>query len=201
MSVPTLTFCGHAAVKIKSADGHVLYIDPSFPQGDYSEEADIVLVTHGHNDHMPAENVIVKDGGMTITWTEAHPNPDKYETFAANGFTIEAVPAANSNHDIRYCVGYIVTVDGISIYHAGDTSMLDSMVALAAKSLDYALYPIDGMYNMDAYEATEVAAIVSAKHNIPMHDFGKEGEPKKSENFNPKGKLVMEINETIELEK
>lgn len=201
MNAPTLTFCGHAGIKIKSKDGHVLYIDPYFYQGDYSEKADIVLVTHGHDDHKPAPNVKLNDGGLLITWKEAHPDPDTYESGEYFGFQIEAVPAENSNHDIRYCVGYIVTVDGISIYHAGDTSMTPSMADLAAKSLDYACYPIDGTFNMDAAEATEVANLVGAKHNIPIHDFDKEGEPKKSENFNPEGKLVLELNETIALEK
>ena len=37
-----------------------------------------------------------------------------YETMNLGPFTVEAVPAGNRNHDIRYCVGYVVTVDGIN---------------------------------------------------------------------------------------
>lgn len=79
--------------------------------------------------------------------------------------------------------------------------MLDSMAELKDKEIDYALYPIDGEFNMDATEATEVANLVGAKHNIPIHEFDKDGQPKKSEKFLPEGRLVLEYGETIELSK
>lgn len=200
MNKPTLTYIGHATIKIKSADGHVLYIDPSYREGDYSDVADVLLVTHGHDDHMPSPDVKVRDGGTIITWAEAHPDENTYETFEVAGFIVEAVPASNSNHDIRYCVGYIVTVDGIKIYHAGDTSMLSSMAELKAREIDYALYPIDGQYNMGAVEASEAAKLVGARHNIPIHEFDQEGKPKKSEKFLPEGRMLIGYGETIEME-
>ena len=47
---PTLTLIGHASMKIKTAEGVVIYIDPYY-DGDYSEGADIILSTHEHFDH------------------------------------------------------------------------------------------------------------------------------------------------------
>lgn len=191
----TLTYIGHASVKIVSADGIVIYVDPN-KEADYSDEADIVLVTHGHSDHKPHKDVKVKEDGTTITWKEALPAPDDYQSFDIKGVHIEAVPAMNSNHNRNSCVGYLITVDGIKIYHAGDTSMMDTMSELIGKEIDYALYPIDGIYNMDAGEATEVANLINAKYNIPIHELDT-GETRKSDNFQPKSRLVLEYGETI----
>lgn len=62
--------------------------------------------------------------------------------------------------------------DGVSFYAAGDTSMTEDMKSgkLAAMKLDYAVFPCDGVYNMDADEASECAKLVGAKHNIPVHE-------------------------------
>lgn len=194
-----LTFIGHASVKITAKDGTVLYIDPSFPEYDYKNNpADIILVTHEHDDHLPNPKLKLKDGGLKFTNREAL-RKGLYGTAECGSFKIEAVPAANSNHGIDCCVGYIVTVDGISLYHAGDTSKLASMAELKDRNLDYAMFPIDGIYNMDAVEAAECAEIIGAKVNIPMHEFDKEGEPRKSDKFNPEGRLVLEYGETIVL--
>lgn len=192
----TLTYIGHASVKIVSSDGTVIYIDPNYNAGDYSDIADIVLVTHGHSDHTPCKKVQTKEDTTMITWKESHPSPDVYEAYDINGIHIEAVPASNSNHHINNCVGYIVTVDGIKIYHAGDTSMLDSMALLSEKEIDFAMYPIDGQYNMNATEATEVAKLINAKYNIPIHEFDS-GKSLKSDNFTPDSRLVLEYGDTI----
>lgn len=193
----TLTYIGHATVKIVAKDGTVIYIDPAFENGDYTEEADYVFVTHDHYDHVPSKDVVLKPDGKTVTHVEAL-HDGIYETFDYGNVKLEAVAASNANHNINECVGYIVTVDGITIYHAGDTSMVDQMKELAGKKIDYALYPIDGVYNMDAKEATEVATLVGAKNNIPIHELD-EGSAKKSDNFTPDGKMVIAYGETIVL--
>ena len=53
---------------------------------------------------------------------------------------------------------------------------------------------------MDAVVATEVAKLVGARKNIPIHEFDSKGS-KKSDNFTPKGRLVLEYGQTIELTK
>ena len=192
----SLTYIGHASVKLVSKDGIVVYIDSNYKDGDYTDEADIVLVTHSHDDHKPCTSVVYKTDSTTITWKEAHPSPDVYEKFDIKGIEIEAVPASNMNHNIDMCVGYIITIDGYKIYHAGDTSMLDTMADFAEKEIDFALYPIDGTYNMDAVEATEVANIVNAKYSIPIHE-NDVGDTRKSDDFQPASRLVLEYGDTI----
>lgn len=196
--VAELTYIGHASIKIVAKDGTVLLIDPNYEEWDWkSEDPDVVLLTHSHGDHTPNFNLTMSDSCQYITYKEAHTG-DTYESYDIGAFHIEAVPAGgNPNHDIKYCVGYIVTVDGVSVYHAGDTSTLESMSELADKNIDYAMFPIDGVYNMDAVEATRVAEMVKAKSNIPIHELNEEGRPAKEDNFTPEGKLVLTYGQTI----
>ncbi|MBO7639014.1 MAG: MBL fold metallo-hydrolase [Treponema sp.] len=197
-SATTLTYIGHASVKIVASDGSVLYIDPAYTPWDYANEpADYILVTHGHDDHKPSRSLKLKDGGQKIDNTQALQD-GVYGTFELGPFKVEAVAAGNKNHDMRYCVGYLVTVDGITIYHAGDTSKIEQMNDLSSRHIDYAMYPIDGMYNMDAVEATEVANLVGACCNIPIHENDQDGS-KKSDKFTPKGRMVLEYGQTINI--
>ncbi len=194
----TLTFMGHASVKLKSKAGKIIYIDPNSGTGNFSEPADFVLVTHAHDDHKPLDTVARKTECIQITTAEGIKN-GVYQTFDYGDIQIEAVPAGgNENHVIGNGVGYIVTIDGVTIYHAGDTSMIEEMKQLTARKLDYAMFPIDGMYNMAATEATEVANLVGAKHNIPIHDMN-DSNQHKEDNFTPEGRLILALDETISL--
>lgn len=194
----TLTYIGHATVRVTSSSGKVIYIDPAYYGGDYSMGADLILVTHGHDDHNIISRCTQNENCTIITNKEALVDGE-YNKFEIDDIVIEAVPAGgNTNHDVSKCVGYIITVDGITIYHAGDTSMLDTMAQLSEKNIDYAMYPIDGVYNMDAVEATEVANLVGAKNNIPIHE-NNQGDIKKQDNFIPEGRLVLEYGELIQL--
>ena len=195
----TLTLIGHATTKIVTKDGTVIYIDPYF-DGDYETPADIVLVTHNHSDHNRVDLINKKDNTLVITEKEALKN-EEYQKFEEKGITIEAVPAYNQNHRVG-CVGYLISFDGITLYHAGDTSKIDSMVDLADKNITYAMYPIDGRYNMGPAEATECASLVKATYNIPMHtssDLQTFNENNVKE-FNPDGKTVIKYGDSITLQ-
>ena len=193
----TFTWAGHASVKLKTSDGRVIYIDPNYANGDFSEPADFVLVTHSHGDHAPNKNVQYKENCKTITWKEGFVG-DEYKTFDFDGLVIEAVPTGgNKNHPVGFGVGFLVSFDGVKIYHPGDTSYIIEMDMLP-RNIDYAMYPIDGRFNMDAVEATEVANRVGAKVNIPIHDNNGPNEHKEDK-FLPKGRLILEKGATIDL--
>ena len=195
----TLTWEGHAGVKLKTKAGKVIYIDPAESDGDFTEPADYVLVTHSHEDHKPSSKVAYKDVCVTITWKEAIQD-NQYKTFNYDGITIEAVPAGgNRNHKAGSCAGYIVSFDGVSVYHAGDTSYIDEMQVLSAKNITFAMFPIDGVYNMNAEEATKVADTVGAKFSIPIHMDNAMNQHKENKFTPAKGRLILEPHQTISL--
>lgn len=197
----TLTFIGHASIKLKSKDGRVVFIDPAnYSPGAYDDEADFVLVTHAHSDHTPCDKVKMKEDTVQITWKEALID-GVYQSWDFDGIKIEAVAmGGNSNHAIGSGVGYLVTVDGICVYHAGDSSNHEALHYISGYDIDYALYPIDGVYNMDAEEATELANLIGAKHNIPIHISNASPKVDKRDKFNPEGRLIVMEGDTIVLE-
>lgn len=195
-----LFYLGHSSLMITSKDGVVIYIDP-YAGTDYSLPADIILVTHQHYDHNNVSLVTQKEDCTTITNAEALEG-GKYNSFSVKGIEIESVFAENANHSSLSCVGYIITVDGVKIYMAGDTSKTEQMETFAEKELDYALLPCDGIYNMGVEEAAQCAEIIGAKHNIPIHTRpGKLFDKNVAEAFDAPNRLIVEPGQTIALEK
>lgn len=192
---PTLTLIGHASMKIRTSTGIVVYIDPYYP-GDYSDKADIILVSHEHSDHNKVSLCKQNHGCRVLRVADTINKDGSYNTYELFGVRIEPVAASNRNHPLSSTNGFILTFDGIKVYHASDTSKLAQMSALKEKSIDYAFFPIDGQYNMGPEEATECAAIVGAKHNTPIHinnaDISK---------FIPENLLLITYGSTIELGK
>ncbi len=194
-----LTLIGHSSVKIITDQKTVIYIDPYFP-GDYTEPADIILITHGHSDHNQLHLVTTTENTIVIDYKLALLN-QTYQSFQIKDVKIDTVMAYNKNHSIKESVGYIISYNNISIYHAGDTSMTTGMEQIQTRNLTYALYPCDGVWNMDAKEATEAAEMVKAKFSIPMHTNAALNHIDESiiANFTPQGRLIIPYGTSIEL--
>ncbi|MDD6039111.1 MAG: MBL fold metallo-hydrolase, partial [bacterium] len=162
-------------VKIKTTTGKVIYIDPYFPtKFSYREPADFILVTHGHSDHNNMSLCTQKEDCKVIKWGDALIDGE-YQVFEYDDIRIEAVPSGgNSNHKITNNVGYLVTVDGVTVYHSGDTSFAEETKCIADKEIDYAMYTVNGAYTMGPEEATEMADYIGARVNIPIHGNGNE---------------------------
>jgi len=198
----TLLYQGHGSLRIVTGEGKVIYIDPYAGEG-YDLPADLILITHGHQDHT-AVNLIKSrnEDCQIITWKEALVKGE-YKTFDLGYATVEAVQAGNNkNHSIRECVGWLITFpDGITLYATGDTSTTDQMKELAGRNIDYAFFVCDGIYNMDMKEAIACANLVKAKHSIPYHMApGKLFDQKKAEQFDVPGRLIVPAGEEITLE-
>lgn len=158
-----------------------IYIDPF--KIDTNLKADIILITHSHYDHCSVADVEKVLGENTVIvcppdclsvlnrlrvkeFRIAEPN----KSMDINGIKIEAVPAYNISKQFHLktnsWVGYIVNMDGLRIYHAGDTDLIDEMSGI---SCDVAMLPVSGTYVMDADEAAEATRHIRAGVAIPMH--------------------------------
>jgi len=202
--VTKLFYQGHASFRLTAKNGTVLYIDPAYGEG-YDLPADIILVTHYHGDHNKINLVPQKKSCVVISNYEALVN-GTYKTFKIKGIKIETVEAYNFDHDPKISAGFIITVDGIQLYHAGDTDKTSQMETFPARKLDYALLPCDGEFNMNVEKAAECAQLIGAKYSVPIHTgpFNRRGVPELfnreiAERFNVPNRLIIEPGEEIEL--
>lgn len=169
----TMTYFGRSSLRLVGANGFTVYFDPYAP-GDYSMPADLVLVTHGHGDHNAVNLVTMKPSGVVLAPRGAVHGRD-YEAIGegsvvqVGAVSVRAVAAYNKNHDRASCVGYVVDLGGLVVYHAGDTSYISEMASLADYGIDYALLPTDGFYNMDGLEAARCAEAVRARVAVAIH--------------------------------
>jgi L-ascorbate metabolism protein UlaG (beta-lactamase superfamily) len=201
-----LTYIGRASVKIKTVSGLVIYIDP-YAAGDYSEPADLVLVTHGHSDHNNVKLTTLKQGAVVAAPARAVSVPGAIvvaegSAFEAGGGMIKilALPAANKNHARSSGVGYLVSFDGVVLYHAGDTDYLPEMEGYGKYGIGYALLPCDGFYNMGPEEAARCAAAMKAKRVVPIHSSPSGAfDEKKARAVGAEGLLVLKPGEKAEL--
>ena len=192
-----LLFQGHGSFRLTADDGCVVYVDPYKGKG-YDLPADIILVTHQHMDHNQVKKCKQKPTCQVISNVEALAG-GKHNCFDICGVKIQAVEAMNKNHDPKECVGYIITIDGVKIYASGDTSKTKQMETFAGMELDYALFPGDGLYNMNMDEAAECARIIKAKHNILIHLKVGESTKKKGEKWTAPNKVIVSPGQELEL--
>lgn len=173
--IEKIAWLGHDGFRIDA--GTRIYIDPFELQG--GEAADLLLVTHAHYDHCSVGDIEKIQGERTVIVTErdsaAKLTGDVRvvkpgDALSVGEVRIEAVPAYNIDKSFHPkgngWLGFIVEVDGIRIYHAGDTDFIPEMSAIRT---DIALLPVSGTYVMTAEEAAEAAKAIRPKVAIPMH--------------------------------
>ena len=177
----------HASIRIQY-DGKEIEIDPVTKLGektiDYSAmpKADYLLVTHEHFDHFNQEAIKMLSADKTRFITnkrcaemygtgEVMANGDKMQV--ADDFTIEAVPAYNTTeghtqfHPKGRDNGYILTIDGLRIYIAGDTEDIPEMESV--KDIDIAFLPCNQPYTMTTEQLVRAAKIIKPKVLFPYH--------------------------------
>ncbi len=205
----TLLYQGHGSLRLTTASGKVVYIDP-FMGGDelYAEPADLILVTHQHYDHNQIDKMPHAPGCAIWQNMDSHPSPVTYltSTFLDGELTVEAVEAYNHHHKKDECVGYVVQVDGVSAYFSGDTGVTEQMRRdLCARGIDWVFLPGDGTYTMTETEAAELARSFGPQcHTVPIHLApGKAYDKRKAQRFaRVAGNAVLvEPGQTVELVK
>jgi L-ascorbate metabolism protein UlaG (beta-lactamase superfamily) len=171
-----IQWLGHDAFRISGS--RTIYIDP-YQINPPQPRADLILCTHAHFDHCSPEDIkLIRDEKTLLIGTAdtlASFSGNKREVSAGDRFAIgevriEVVPAYNLNktfhpRDSRW-VGYVITIDGVRIYHAGDTDRIPEMKDIKA---DIALLPVSGTYVMTAEEAADAALDIGPRVAMPMH--------------------------------
>ena len=177
----------HASIQI-NYNGLEIQVDPvgkgMKPETDYAQfpKADIILVTHEHHDHFDPDAI----AQLTKTSTKIYLNPAVHKMLGsgkalkngdkvkvANDITIEAVPAYNTTpgreqfHPKGRDNGYILTLDGMRIYIAGDTEDIPEMANI--KNIDIAFLPCNQPYTMTIEQAANAAKIIKPKVLFPYH--------------------------------
>jgi L-ascorbate metabolism protein UlaG (beta-lactamase superfamily) len=173
-------------------------VDPYAGEG-YDLPADLILVTHQHDDHNHVELPARKPDCQVITNVEALAG-GQHNSFDLGWCQVESTYAANANHDPKECVGYIITLDGKTVYASGDTSKYAAMADLAARHLDWCLLPIDGVYNMGPAEAAECAEMIGAQHTVPIHmKPGRLFDLRTAGSFKTPSRLILQPGSHVEL--
>jgi len=181
---------GHDAFKI--AASKVIYLDP-YQLTAGQQPADIILITHKHHDHSSPEDLgkVQQAGSVVIGPADslAKITGDTRaitvgETLKIGEVEITAVPAYNIGKAFHPkdagWVGYLINIDGVTIYHAGDTDYIPEMKQFHP---DIALLPVGGTYTMTAEEAARAAQDLRPQVAIPMHYGAIVGTPADAERF------------------
>jgi L-ascorbate metabolism protein UlaG (beta-lactamase superfamily) len=173
----------HASFQIK-AEGKIIYVDLE-KYGEATEKADLILVTHSHTDHCDPDKIknVQKEDTVIIAPEDCASIIGRSvktlrpgEETSVDNIRVKAVEAYNYKrfrspghpyHPKGFGVGYLIKVEGKTIYHAGDTDFIPEMRKVGL--VDVVLLPSGGTYTMDNAEAAEAAIAINPKIVIPMH--------------------------------
>ncbi|HIJ58134.1 MAG TPA: MBL fold metallo-hydrolase [Deltaproteobacteria bacterium] len=184
-----IVWLGHDGFRIDGAK--TIYIDPYQIEG--GPVADVILITHEHFDHCSPEDVEKIQGPDTVIVTEK----DSAKKLTGDvrvvkpgdevdleDVKIDVVPSYNTDKDFHpkknAWLGFIVEIDGIKVYHAGDADFIPEMKDL---EVDIALLPVSGTYVMTADQAVKAALAINPKLAIPMHYAAIVGDVQDALNF------------------
>jgi len=181
----TITFIGHGTLMFTHG-GRVIHVDPVGQEADYRAmpDADLVLVTHRHGDHLDTEAIelIATDVTTVVVSRDCRDAVkgamilENGETETVQGFAIEAVPAYNIEHKRDNGQpfhpqgdgnGYILTFGDIRVYVAGDTENTPEMKAL--ENIDIAFLPMNLPYTMTPEMVADAARAFRPRILYPYH--------------------------------
>ena len=172
----------HSTIRISK--NKVIYIDPFKIDKDYND-ADIVFITHDHFDHYSEEDIdkVINENTTIIIPEElltkilrkginknAVITVESNKEYMVQGIKFETIPAYNTSKTFHPkendWVGYIITLDGIRYYIAGDTDITEENRKVKC---DVAFVPVGGTYTMDFKEAAQLINEIQPKIAVPIH--------------------------------
>jgi len=193
-----ITYLGHSAFRLVSPQGVVILIDPYLsnnpktpPAQKEVDKADLILVTHGHADHLgDAVAIAQKTNASAVVIAELATylsskgvknvvRMNKGGSYNAKGVRITLVNAQHSSSvteegRVIYTgepVGYIIRFEnGFTVYHAGDTAVMADMKIIGdIYKPELAFLPIGSHFTMDPQEAAYASQLLRPKYAVPMH--------------------------------
>ncbi len=223
-----LKYFSHSSFQITTDSGLVILIDPFFddnptsPVASADVSADFIILTHAHGDHLGDSFKIAKRTDPLFVCVNELANYCIDKGFRAHNmhiggsytFDFGRVKFTIAHHgsmtpDNTYGgqpAGVILTIDGMTLYHTGDTGLFYDMKLIGEMtSLDYMLVPIGDNFTMGIIDAVKAAEFANPKVVIPMHyntfpiiEVDPQDFKKKIEAAGRKG-LVMEYGEEIDV--
>lgn len=191
-----VSFHGHSVVKIVTESGHTLLIDP-FINGNSQtdlkvadESPDIILLTHGHNDHVGDTVELAKKNDALVvapneladylSWQGVRVH--NMHIGGAFSFDFGKVKYTQAFHGSSYVTedqqiiytgmpgGILFTAEGKTIYHAGDTALFSDMKLIGERHpIDLAFIPIGDNFTMGPEDAAEAVRFLNPKTIVPIH--------------------------------
>lgn len=189
-----VSYHGHSIVKIETK-GKTILIDPFITGNELTDlnaedvKADVILLTHGHNDHVgdtveiakrsDALVVAVAELATYLSWQGLNVHP--MSIGGAYTFDFGTVKLTQAFHGSSYTennekiiytgmpAGLLLTIEGKTIYHAGDTALFSDLKLIGRRKPDLAFLPIGDNFTMGPEDAAIAAEWVQAKLVVPIH--------------------------------
>ncbi|MEM3856919.1 MAG: metal-dependent hydrolase [Thermoprotei archaeon] len=186
-----LKFLGHACFQLSHSGKSVLFDpflkgNPKAAAGPDRVPADLILVSHGHSDHLgDAVEISKRTGAPVFTTFElgvklqmqganvvAGNHGGSHDFGFAQAKITWAVHSSSFGEHLEEAgnpCGFVLKAGGIAVYHAGDTDVFGDMSLIGEEGVDVALLPIGGFFTMDARGAVRAVKMLKPKKVVPMH--------------------------------
>ncbi|HLO10976.1 MAG TPA: metal-dependent hydrolase [Pseudoneobacillus sp.] len=190
-----VSYHGHSVVKVET-NGKVILIDPFITGNSLTDllldelKPNVIILTHGHNDHVGDTVALAKKHNTLVIAIHELATFLSWQGVKVHGMSIggaydfdfgkvKLTPAfhgssyVTENKEIIYCgmpAGILLTVEGKTIYHAGDTALFSDMKLIGDRnSIEIAFLPIGDNFTMGPEDAAYAANLLNAKKVVPIH--------------------------------